>query len=99
MAETPIIPRSTCSEGFLARSPVAMSPRQSSQPMITGRAKNERKNTASPVGTLSAALISEDMITNRMTEAIFSAMPRSGVMGAPGGIPSPHCDRSHARVQ
>src|SRR6056297_4053037 len=46
-------------------------------------AKNERKNTACPGGTWSdVALISADMMTNRMTEISFRAMPLNGLMGA-----------------
>jgi hypothetical protein len=65
----------------MARSPVRNSPRNMSQPQITGIAKADRKNTACPGGTVSAvALISEIMVMKTITENSFKEMALNGCM-------------------
>ena len=50
---------------------------------MIGRAKNERKKTASPGGTASAvALIRLAMHTKVLMERIFRTMPRRGCIGS-----------------
>src|SRR6056297_2035138 len=73
--------------GRFALNPVRRSPRNANQQTMTGMAKNDRKNTASPGGTTEElALINEAMTVNRMTAVNFSAMARSGDMGTPTGM-------------
>ena len=60
---------------------------QISQPKITGMAKNERKNTASPGGTCGAdALMQIAIIVKTSTERTLRPMPRSGFMGRLAGV-------------
>ena len=69
MAMVPTSPRQTWPKAWLARNPVASSRRIPSHSTITGMAKNDLKNTASPDGTLGAvAFISEAMVMKTMTD-------------------------------
>jgi hypothetical protein len=57
---------------------------------MTGIAKNDRKNTACPGGTVSdVALISAAIAANTAMDSSFRPIPRSGCMGEPFAFPQP----------
>ena len=68
--------------GEITRKPVRRLPRNKSQIKMTGNAKNDRKNTASPGGmSAEVALISADMMMNIATEMSLYNMPRADAIG------------------
>ena len=70
MAQVPMNPRQTWAMGRATFRPVFRSPRMASQPMITGRAKNDRKNTDSPAGTSLDTHFTSDCMTMKHITAI-----------------------------
>ena len=79
IAVPPTSPRHRWPMGLAVFNPSRRSWRSQSQTRITGMAKNERKNTASPVGTwIETVLMQVTIAMKTTTEAIFRAMPRVG---------------------